>query len=299
MYLSDLKLEGEERLERDASIAGFGMSGDGGGGLLAPVSTPGHLEVAIKNAAIVAVAAPPALAPEVPQTLGLIVTPRPLELVFRAHCDLFDAGSYEPTDETRIGAGTDVHPSAIVAATGVVIGARCVIGPRAVVEAGTTIGDDVRLGPGVVLGSNGFEVREVRGRQRVVPHAGSVRIGHRVELQANTCVSRSLFHGATEIGDDSALDNLVHIAHNSSVGQRCKIAACAMIAGSVKIGDDVWIGPNATVSNGLSIGDGAFVSLGAVVTRDVKPGSRVTGHFALEHRQFMRAFRAFMGPSGD
>jgi acetyltransferase-like isoleucine patch superfamily enzyme len=47
--------------------------------------------------------------------------------------------------------------------------------------------------------------------------------------------------------------------------------------GTVTIERDVWIGANATVLPGVRIGAGSVVGAGAVVTRDVAPGSVVTG----------------------
>src|SRR5207237_936281 len=58
-----------------------------------------------------------------------------------------------------------------------------------------------------------------------VPHAGSVEIGARVEIQANSTVDRSLFRLATRIGDDTKIDNLVHVAHSVRIGARCVLAA--------------------------------------------------------------------------
>ena len=118
-------------------------------------------------------------------------------------------------------------------------------------------------------------------------HAGGVRLGDRVELQANTCVDRAIFGGFTEIGEDTKCDNLVHIAHNVKIGRRCLLAAQAMIAGSVTIGDDVWIGPSAAVLSEITIGDGAYVTIGSVVTRNVAPGQHVTGNFAIDHDKFI------------
>ncbi|MEV4202122.1 acyltransferase [Micromonospora globbae] len=45
----------------------------------------------------------------------------------------------------------------------------------------------------------------------------------------------------------------------------------------VVIGDRVFVGANATIMMGVTIGDGAVIGAGAVVTRDVPPGTVVTG----------------------
>ncbi|WP_057882130.1 UDP-3-O-(3-hydroxymyristoyl)glucosamine N-acyltransferase [Tsuneonella troitsensis] len=286
----------EERI-RDVDFDSFGMIGDRGRRIFAPVGTAAQLAAAIANPDVVAVACLPEWAETVPAHMGLCVSPAPLAFVFRNHIAAWERGDYRRNALTTIAPGASVHPSAFVAPEDVVIGPDSVIGPLAVIERNSIIGACCVIGPGVVIGGNGFEVREVDGRQRTIPHAGGVVIGDRVELQANTSVTRSLFWGATEIGADSATDNLVHIAHNVKIGQRCRLAAAAMIAGSTTLGDDVWVGPNATVSNGLIIGDGAHITLGAVVTKDVVAGQRVTGHFAVEHRQFLQFFRTMRAPA--
>lgn len=46
----------------------------------------------------------------------------------------------------------------------------------------------------------------------------------------------------------------------------------------VSIGRNVWIGGGAIVLPGVSVGEDAIVGTGAVVTRDVAPGTTVTGN---------------------
>jgi UDP-3-O-[3-hydroxymyristoyl] glucosamine N-acyltransferase len=113
-----------------------------------------------------------------------------------------------------------------------------------------------------------------------------------VELQANCCISKSVFGGFTEIGEDSKFDNMVHIAHNVKMGKRCFAAACAMIAGSVTIGDDVWIGPAAAITSEVDIGDKASITVGSVVSRNVAPGQKVTGNFAIDHDRFIEFIKS-------
>ena len=111
-------------------------------------------------------------------------------------------------------------------------------------------------------------------------------------MQANSAISRSIFGGFTQLGEETKLDNLVHVAHNVTIGRRCFLAACAMIAGSVIVGDDVWIGPGASISSGITIGDGANVTIGAVVTRNVPAGAHVSGNFAIDHDKFIAFLRS-------
>lgn len=200
-----------------------------------------------------------------------------------------------------------VHPTAVVseeAALGpdVSVGAGATIG-RATIGRGTRIGDgahvldDVTLGegcvvfPGAVIGADGFGYeRDESGTPHKFPHIAGVRIGDRVEIGANACIDRGALTD-TVIEDDVKIDNLVHVAHNVALGARTMIAASAVVAGSARIGSDVWIGPLACISDGITVGDGASVSLGAVVTRDVEPGQRVTGNFAIPHERFLENLR--------
>ncbi len=147
------------------------------------------------------------------------------------------------------------------------IGRRTVIEPHVTVLPHSIVDDDVILRAGCVIGMQGFEFKRLGGEILPVAHAGGVRLHDRVEVQANSVVDRSVFGGFTEVGEDSKIDNLVHIAHNVKIGKRSLLAANAMIAGSVVIGDDVWIGPSASISSEITIGDRAFVTLGSVVTR--------------------------------
>jgi UDP-3-O-[3-hydroxymyristoyl] glucosamine N-acyltransferase LpxD len=182
-----------------------------------------------------------------------------------------------------------VHDRAYVAPRNVRIGARAVVEPNATKLDRGSLGEETIVRAGAVLGSEGFEFKGPAMRQGrasraewdygttnvAVPHAGSVEIGARVEIQANSTVDRSLFRMPTRIGDDTKIDNLVHVAHSVRIGSRCLIAAGVTLAGSVVIGDKVWIGPHAVVSSGVHLGDGCAIVIGSTITKDVAPGERV------------------------
>jgi UDP-3-O-[3-hydroxymyristoyl] glucosamine N-acyltransferase len=213
-----------------------------------------------------------------------------------------------------------VHPTAVIAATAKIaepasIGAYAVIGddveiaPEAtihphvtiypgvrigrgfVAHAGVVIREDVRIGdrvilhPGVVLGADGFGFApSVRGAVKI-PQTGTVVVEDDVEIGANTCIDRGAL-GDTRIGARTRIDNLVHIAHNVTIGEDCAVIAHAMLAGSVRLGPRAWIAPAAAVREGLQIGADALVGLGAVVTADVAPGISVMGSPARPAAEF-------------
>jgi UDP-3-O-[3-hydroxymyristoyl] glucosamine N-acyltransferase len=139
-----------------------------------------------------------------------------------------------------------IHPTAVIDPTAVIgegahIGAYVVIGPRvklgahatllphvvlypgveagshffahahAVVREGCILGDHVTLENGVIIGADGFGFsKNEHGHWEKIPQSGPVRLGNRVDVQANATIDRATV-GATEIGDGTKVDNLVQI----------------------------------------------------------------------------------------
>jgi len=198
-----------------------------------------------------------------------------------------------------------VHPSAVVAPTAR-LGKRISIGPHCVVGDGAAIGDDSCLYPGVsvypgcligaraivhagaVIGADGFGIaREGEGWVKI-PQIGRVVIGDDVEIGANTTVDRGSVDD-TVVGAGTKIDNLVQIAHNVHVGERCLIAAMAGIAGSTHVGDEVFLGGQVGIADHVTIGSGVRVTVQGGVIGNLPDGVMVTGMPARDHKEFMRA----------
>ena len=88
------------------------------------------------------------------------------------------------------------------------------------------------------------------------------------------------------------MDNLVHIAHNVTVGQLCLIVAQAGVAGSVTIGNGVVLGGQAGIKDHVALGDGARVGAQGGVISDVPAGVTVSGYPARPHQEKMRELGA-------
>jgi UDP-3-O-[3-hydroxymyristoyl] glucosamine N-acyltransferase len=188
------------------------------------------------------------------------------------------------------GCKNTISPSADIDFKHAVIGNFCQIGNRVIVGKNTVLGNNVIIGSGTIIGSEGFEIRRIRDELIPVVHVGGVTIHNNVVIGSHVCIDKSLFGDFTEIMENSRIDDYVHVAHGVTIGRCCSIAASVMIGGKVIIGDNVRIGLGAKISDQITIGDGATISMGSVVTKDVLPGQRVTGNFAISHEKFIKHF---------
>jgi UDP-3-O-[3-hydroxymyristoyl] glucosamine N-acyltransferase len=290
MKLSDTAAHAPLRILRDAEFDDLALLGAGDGRMLVYAGDERALDRLAKTRAAGAVVTTAELASAVPSSLGLAVAGHPEAAFYDLHRWLHASSDFYWRDfATVIDPSAHVHERAYVAPRGVRIGARVVVEPNATILERVAIGDDSVVRAGAVIGSEGFEFKGPAMRQGratraqwdygttnvAVPHAGSVEIGARVEIQANSTVDRSLFRAPTRIGDDTKIDNLVHVAHSVRIGARCLIAAGATLAGSVVVGDEVWIGPHVVISSGVHLGDRSAIVIGSTITKDVAPDERV------------------------
>ena len=221
-----------------------------------------------------------------------------------------------------------VHPTAVIHATaeigeGAHIGAYVVIGPNvklgpcatllphvvlypgvkagshffahahSVVRENCELGDNVTLENGAIVGADGFGFsKNDLGQWEKIPQSGPVRIGNRVDVQANACVDRATV-GATEIGDGSKIDNLVQIGHGSRVGNDTLVCAQTGLAGSSVIGDNVILAGQTGVAGHCTVGDGVILTAQSAVSHDVPPGKMISGSPGFDNRIWLRAVAIF------
>lgn len=167
------------------------------------------------------------------------------------------------------------------------IGDNCVFFPNSVVLAGVEMGDGCTLQPGAVIGADGFGFARMGGAMRKIPQIGTVRLASGVDVGANSCIDRSTL-GATSVGKDTKLDNLVQIGHNVSLGEECLIISQVGIAGSTKVGDRVILAGQAGIAGHISIGDDVTVGPQAGVAKDIAAGVSGSGSPFVEGSRYMR-----------
>ena len=84
------------------------------------------------------------------------------------------------------------------------------------------------------------------------------------------------------------LDNLIHIAHNVSIGSNACIAAQTGISGSVFIDNDVIIGGQVGFAGHIKIGKESIIAAKSGVTKSIKPKSIVAGFPAIDIKKWKK-----------
>jgi UDP-3-O-[3-hydroxymyristoyl] glucosamine N-acyltransferase len=160
-------------------------------------------------------------------------------------------------DGAEIGAGSQIGPYSFVGRNAK-LGAGCRLHPRVTIYEGMRIGARALIHSGVVIGADGFGLVFGEGHYFKFPQIGTVEIGDDVEIGANTTIDRGAL-GATRLGNDVKLDNLVHIAHNVQIGDHTAISAQTGIAGSSTIGSKAIIGGQVGIGDHCHLEDGAIL----------------------------------------
>jgi UDP-3-O-[3-hydroxymyristoyl] glucosamine N-acyltransferase len=155
-------------------------------------------------------------------------------------------------DRVSIGNDVTIYPN-------VTILERCIIGHRVTVHAGT------------VIGSDGFGFAPDGQSYFKIPHTGIVQIEDDVEIGANNTIDRGTF-GKTLICRGVKTDNLVHLAHNVTVGENTVLVAQVGISGSTTIGKNAVLAGQAGVAGHLSIGDSVTIGPQTGIGKSVPDG---------------------------
>ena len=175
-----------------------------------------------------------------------------------------------------IGANTVIGANTIIE-DNTIIGSDCNIGQNVSILQGSKIGSQVVIAPGVVIGSEGFgNARDADKHWHSIAHLGGVIIDDNVNIGANTTIDRGTLED-TRIHRGVRLDNLIHIAHNVTIGEDTAIAACTGIAGSTTIGNRCMIGGMVGIVGHLNICDDVIVNAKSTVDKNISSPGMYTG----------------------
>ncbi len=244
--------------------------------------------------------------------IAWISTPEP-RLLFAQAIALF----YQPYHPQRL-----IHPTAIIDPSAI-IGSDVYIGPHVVIQAGVKMGEGVCIHPnvviypqveigdrtilhanctlhersrigancvihsGAVIGSEGFGFVPTPSGWFKMEQSGITILEDGVEVGCNSTIDRPAV-GETRIGQNTKLDNLVHIGHGSQIGQNCAFAAQVGLAGGVIVGNQVILAGQVGVANQAQIGDGAIATAQAGIHGSVKPKEIVSDSPAIPNKLYLK-----------
>ncbi|MDR9403282.1 MAG: UDP-3-O-(3-hydroxymyristoyl)glucosamine N-acyltransferase [Halothece sp. Uz-M2-17] len=186
-----------------------------------------------------------------------------------------------------IGSGVSIYGNVVIYPD-VVIRDRAVLHANCTIHERTDIGKDCIIHSGAVIGSEGFGFVPTAQGWYKMQQSGCVVLEEGVEVGANSTIDRPAV-GETRVGQNTKLDDAVHIGHGCKVGQNCAFAGQVALAGGVKVGDDVLLGGQTGVSNQVVIGDRARATAQSGITRNVKPGEVVSGSPAVANQIYLRS----------
>tara|TARA_B100002051_G_scaffold3905_1_gene3365 strand:- start:717 stop:1697 length:981 start_codon:yes stop_codon:yes gene_type:complete len=187
-------------------------------------------------------------------------------------------------ENVNIGKNSTVGHNTIIESN-VEIGLNCHIGSNVIIKK-SIIGNNVSILDGAIIGKKGFGFFPNNKKNIKYPHIGMVIIGNNVEIGCNNTIDRGSLSN-TIIGDNSFLDNQVHIAHNVQIGKNCIITGQVGFAGSSKIGNNVMIGGQAGISGHLKIGNNVKIGGGSGVIKNIPDNAKVMGYPAKEIKKFI------------
>jgi UDP-3-O-[3-hydroxymyristoyl] glucosamine N-acyltransferase len=194
--------------------------------------------------------------------------------------------------DVRVGPHATLLPH-VVLYPGVQAGSHLFAHAHAVVREGCILGDHVTLENGAIVGADGFGfAKNESGHWEKIPQSGPVKLGNRVDVQANACIDRATV-GATEIGAGTKIDNLVQVGHGSRVGENTLLCAQAGLAGSSVIGSNAILAGQAGVAGHCTLGDGVILTAQSGVSHDVPAGKMISGSPAFDNRVWLRAVTIF------
>ena len=216
-----------------------------------------------------------------------------------------------------IEAGVTIGENARIAshvsiANGSTIGCNALILQGVRIGARVEIGDDFIAQPGCIIGSDGFsfvtpeksgveEIRETLGSRGDIKdqtwtriHSiGSVEIGDRVEIGANSAIDRGTIRN-TKIGSGTKLDNLVHVGHNVEIGEDSLLCGQVGIAGSSKIGNRVVLAGQCGVNDNIFVGDDVIAGGATKIFTNAPAGRVLLGYPAVKmetHIEMQKSLR--------
>ena len=171
----------------------------------------------------------------------------------------------------RMGQDVEIGPYVVIGPE-VGVGDGCRLGPHVVLERNVRLGNEVQVGAGAVLGSLPQD-RKYQGEETWV------EVGPRTVIREYATVNRgTAATGATTIGADCFLMTYVQVAHDCRIGDGVTIANPTQLSGHVTVEAQAFLSGLIAVHQFVTIGTHAFVGGASRVSQDLPPYVKAGGN---------------------
>ncbi len=158
------------------------------------------------------------------------------------------------------------------------IGAYCVlVGPL-------RVGKGARIGPHVVIGTD--------GEHRSAKFSGIITIGENTIIREFSVIQRGTGERDTRVGARCLLMDHAHIAHDVCLDDDVTLSPNVTLGGHTRVHRGATIGIGAMTHQCTTIGAYSMIGMGSVVTRDVPPFILVMGNPARHIRENTKGIEA-------
>lgn len=188
--------------------------------------------------------------------------------------------------DVEIGNQVCIHGNVVIYPK-VRIGDRTILHANCSIHERTLIGRHCVIHSGAVIGAEGFGFVPTPEGWYKMQQSGNVVLEDGVEVGCNSAVDRPAV-GETRIGQNTKLDNLVHIGHGCQIGENCALAAQVGLAGGVTIGNQVLLGGQVGVANQATVGDRAIATAQTGIHGRVKAGEIVSDSPAIPNALYLK-----------
>ena len=185
--------------------------------------------------------------------------------------------------DVKIGKNSIIGSNTIIEK--VLIGKNCIIGSNVIIK-NSIMKDFIVIQDNCKIGQKDLALYPTIKNIKF-PHIGHVLIENNVEIASGCTIDRGSVD-ITKIGENTYIDNQVHIAHNVHIGKNCMIAGQVGFAGSSSIGNNVSIGGQAGISGHLKIGNNVKIGGGSGVVKDIADNQVVMGYPAVLLKDFLK-----------
>jgi UDP-3-O-[3-hydroxymyristoyl] glucosamine N-acyltransferase len=179
-------------------------------------------------------------------------------------------------ENVTIGDGTNIGPNCVIEKNAQ-IGSKTYLHALVFIGANCEVGSECEIHPHTSIGSDGFGfATDSNNINHKIPQLGKVVIEDRVEIGSNVAIDRATLT-ETRICAGAKLDNLIHIAHNCTVGPNSLLAAGFATAGSSKLGANFKCGGKVGMDHHITVADNVTVGGNSVISKNLTHAGSYVG----------------------